>query len=81
MNLLKKEITSPRDIINYINYLTSQDLLYHFDDDAEDVLCRVSNHSRRLFTKKQCELVNKRRDEMLSVDYEFAFDYACTKLE
>jgi hypothetical protein len=80
MNLLKKRIKTIEDIVNYIDFLESQDMLYHFDDDACDVLSRVSDHSVQLFTDEECVLVDRRRNEMLKLDYEFAFDYACTKL-
>ena len=81
MNLLKKEIKTRKDIVNYINFLESEDMLYHFDDDACDILSRVSDHSIQLFTDEESILIDKRRDEMLKLDYEFTFDYALTKLD
>ena len=81
MNLLKKEIKTRKDIVNYINFLESEDILYHFDDDACDILSRVSDHSIQLFTDEESILIDKRRDEMLKLDYEFTFDYALTKLD
>jgi hypothetical protein len=81
MNLLKKRIVSREDIVNYIDYLVSEDMLYHFDDDAVDILSRVSDHSESLFTEQEAILVDRRRDEMLNLDYEFAFEYALTKIE
>ena len=81
MNLLKKEIKTRKDIVNYINFLESEDMLYHFDDDACDILSRVSDHSIQLFTNEESILIDKRRDEMLKLDYEFTFDYALTKLD
>lgn len=81
MNLLRKRIKSAQDIVNYIDYLVSADMLYHFDDDAIDVLTRVSDHEISLFTEEEAKLVDQRRDEMLSVDYDFAFEYALTKIE
>lgn len=81
MNLLKKRIVSREDIVNYIDYLVSEDMLYHFDDDAVDILSRVSDHSESLFTEQEAILVDKRRDEMLNLDYDFTFEYALTKIE
>jgi hypothetical protein len=81
MNLLKKEIKTRKDIVNYINFLESEDMLYHFDEDACDILSRVSDHSIQLFTDEESILIDKRRDEMLKLDYEFTFDYALTKLD
>jgi hypothetical protein len=56
-------------------------MLYHFDEDACDILSRVSDHSIQLFTDEESILIDKRRDEMLKLDYEFTFDYALTKLD
>jgi hypothetical protein len=81
MNLLKRRIKSREDIVSYIDFLVSEDMLYHFDDDAVDILTRVSDHELSLFTDEEAVLVDKRRDEMLSVDYDFAFEYALTKIE
>jgi hypothetical protein len=81
MNLLKRKIKTREDIVNYIDFLESEDLLYHFDDDASDILSRVSDHSVQLFTDEECVLIDQRRDEMLKLDYEFTFDYALTKLD
>jgi hypothetical protein len=80
MNLLRKRIKSTQDIVDYIDFLVSVDMLYHFDDDAVDVLSRVSDHSQSLFTEEEATLVDRRRDEMLNIDYDFAFEYALTKV-
>ncbi len=81
MNLMSKTIKTREDISNYIDFLVSEDLLYHFDEDACDILSRVSDHSIQLFTDEESILIDKRRDEMLKLDYEFTFDYALTKLD
>jgi hypothetical protein len=81
MNLLKKRIVSREDIVNYIDFLVSADMLYHFDDDAADILTRVSDREISLFTEEEAILVDRRRDEMLNLDYDFAFEYALTKIE
>ena len=81
MNLMSKTIKTREDISNYIDFLVSEDLLYHFDEDALDILSRVSDHSIQLFTDEESILIDKRRDEMLKLDYEFTFDYALTKLD
>lgn len=80
MNLLRKRIKSVQDIVNYIDYLVSADMLYHFDDDAADILTRVSDHELSLFTAEEAKLVDQRRNEMLNIDYDFAFEYALTKI-
>jgi hypothetical protein len=81
MNLMSKTIKTREDISNYIDFLESEDMLYHFDEDACDILSRVSDHSIQLFTDEESILIDKRRDEMLKLDYEFTFDYALTKLD
>jgi hypothetical protein len=81
MNLISKTIKTRKDISNYIDFLESEDMLYHFDEDACDILSRVSDHSIQLFTDEESILIDKRRDEMLKLDYEFTFDYALTKLD
>ena len=78
---MSKTIKTREDISNYIDFLESEDMLYHFDEDACDILSRVSDHSIQLFTDEESILIDKRRDEMLKLDYEFTFDYALTKLD
>lgn len=78
---MSKTIKTRKDIINYINFLESKDMLYHFDDDACDILSRVSDNSVKVFTDEQCILLDKRRDEMLELDYDLAFDYLCAKID
>jgi hypothetical protein len=46
-----------------------------------DILTRVSDHELSLFTEEEAVLVDRRRDEMLKLDYDFAFEYALTKIE
>ena len=78
---MSKTIKTREDISNYIDFLESEDMLSHFDEDACDILSRVSDHSIQLFTDEESILIDKRRDEMLKLDYEFTFDYALTKLD
>ena len=78
---MSKTIKTREDISNYIDFLESEDMLYHFDEDACDILSRVSDHSIQLFTDEESILIDKRRDEMLKLYYEFTFDYAFTKLD
>jgi len=75
MNLLKKEIRTKQDIINYIDLLHLKNMLYHFDEDADQILCHKSNFSVRAFTDEECIYLDKRREEMLCLDYDFVFDY------
>ncbi len=76
MKFLNNKINTLEDIKEYIDNLVSNDMLYNFDDDAEDIMHTVDNVSVALFTKEQCKLVNKRRDEMLNLNYDYAFEYA-----
>jgi hypothetical protein len=56
-------------------------MLYHFDDEAEDILSNISGFSDRAFTDEQCKLLNERRDEMLAIDYDYAIFTLCALLE
>jgi hypothetical protein len=75
MKFLNNKINTLEDIKEYIRNLVSNDMLYNFDDDAEDIMHTVDNVSVALFTEEQCKLVNERRDEMLDLDYDYAFGY------
>lgn len=75
MEFLKTKIKTKKDIKNYIDDLYSSGLLYHFDDNARDIPEFV-----RTLSNEQLDLLDKRTDEMLSVDYDYAFDYACNLL-
>jgi hypothetical protein len=76
MKFLNNKINTLEDIKEYIDNLVSNDMLYNFDDDAEDIMHTVDNVSVALFTEEQCKLANKRRDEMLDLNYDYAFEYA-----
>lgn len=78
MKFLQNEIKTKKDIAYYIADLYGNDMLYHFDDDAEDILSYKSGFSEPAFTTSQCELLNKRRDEMFSIDSDYAFELALT---
>ena len=78
MKFLQNEIKTKKDIAYYIAGLYDNDMLYHFDDDAEDILSYESGFSEPAFTTNQCELLNKRRDEMFSIDSDYAFELALT---
>ena len=75
MSFLTKPIKSYDDLKDYIDNLAKHDMLYHFDEDAKDILSSVSGFSEPAFTDKQCNLLNARTAEMLELDYEYAFDY------
>jgi hypothetical protein len=81
MKFLQNKIESLEDIKNYIDNLLTNDMMYHFDDDAEDILSFKSGFSDRAFTDEQCALLNARTNEMLELDYDYAFEYACLVLE
>ena len=76
MNFLTKKIKSYDDLREYIDNLAKHDMLYHFDDDANDILSVASGFEEPAFTKDQSILLNARTTEMLELDYEYAFDYA-----
>ena len=81
MKLLQKEIRTKEDIKNYIDFLITNDLLYHFDEDACNILSRKNDYSESLFTEEQCKLIDQRRNEMFKIDYDYSFEYACELLE
>lgn len=81
MEFLTKKIKSTEDIKNYIDNLFINNMMYHFEDDAKDVLSNTSNFIKKAFTLEQCKLLNSRTKEMLELDYEYAFEYALSLLE
>ena len=81
MTFLNKQIKTKQDIKNYIDNLVENNMLYHFEDDAKDILSSKSNFSEPAFTPEQCILLDARSIEMLQVDYDYTFDYACQVLE
>lgn len=81
MKFLNKQIKTKQDIKNYIDNLVANNMMYHFEDDAKDILSRASGFTKPAFTPEQCELLDKRSNEMLSVDYDYTFEYSCKVLE
>jgi hypothetical protein len=81
MKFLNDQIKTKKDIAYYITDLYDNNMLYHFDDDAQDVLSFTSNFESRAFTDEQYKLLNKRRDEMFAIDYDYAFECALALLE
>jgi len=81
MKFLQNEIKTKKDIAYYIADLYDNNMMYHFDDEAEDILSNISGFSDRAFTDEQCKLLNERRDEMLAIDYDYAFERVCALLE
>ena len=81
MTFLNKQIKTKKDIKNYIDNLVANNMMYHFEDDATDILSRVSGFTKRAFTPEQCILLDIRSNEMLNVDYDYTFEYACYVLE
>jgi len=75
MKFLQNQIKTKKDIKNYIDNLVSNNILYHFEDDSRDIV-NFTNLS-----EDTLDLLNTRTDEMLSIDYDYAFDYACEILE
>ena len=81
MKFLHNQIKSLEDIKSYIDNLLINDMMYHFDDDAEDILSFKSDFSEPAFTTEQCDLLNTRTNEMLELNYDYAFEYACSIIE
>ena len=81
MKFLQNKIESLEDIKSYIDNLLINDMMYHFDDYAEDILSYKSGFSEPAFTTEQCDLLNARTNEMLELNYDYAFEYACELLE
>ena len=81
MTFLNKQIKNKKDIKNYIDNLVANNMMYHFEDDATDILSQVSGFTKPAFTPEQCILLDIRSYEMLNVDYDYTFEYACEVLE
>jgi hypothetical protein len=76
MKFLTKQIKTKKDIKNYIDNLVKNNMLYHFEDYSRDIPAFESR-----LTQEQLDLLDLRSDEMLNVDYDYTFDYACEILE
>ena len=76
MKFLTKQIKTKKDIKNYIDNLVENNMLYHFEDYSRDIPAFESR-----LTQEQLDLLDLRSDEMLNVDYDYTFDYACEILE
>ena len=81
MKFLNKPIETKRDIKSYIDNLVENHMMYHFEDNAKDILSCVSGFEKPAFTPEQCVLLDIRSTEMLNVDYDYTFEYACYVLE
>lgn len=81
MKFLNKQIKTKEDIKNFIDNLVTNKMMYHFEDYAKDILSQASGFVEPAFTTEQCELLDKRTDEMLNVDYDYTFEYSCEVLE
>ena len=75
MKFLQNKITNQKEIKNYIDNLQSNSMLYHFDDDARDIV-DFQNLSEDIL-----DLLDTRTNEALSIDYDYAFGYICELLE
>jgi hypothetical protein len=71
MKFLSNQIKTKRDIESYIDSLASNDLMYHFDDNARDIVSFEENLSQ-----EHLDLLDIRTNEMLDIDYDYAFEYA-----
>jgi hypothetical protein len=75
MKFLQNEIKTKKDIAYYIDNLYNNDMLYHFDDDAKDII------NFQDFSNDTTDLLNARTDEALSIDYDYALEYICKLLK
>jgi hypothetical protein len=75
MKFLQNKITNQKEIKNYIDNLQSNNMLYHFDDDARDIV-DFQNLSEDIL-----DLLDTRTNEVISIDYDYAFKYICELLE
>ena len=76
MQFLNTTIRSKQDIKSYIDNLVKNNMMYHFEDYSRD----IPNFVKRL-TPEQLDLLDIRSEEMMSVDYDYTFDYACEVLK
>ena len=75
---MKNKIKSIEDVKAFVQYLIDNDQLYHFEDDPIDV---ININDEAVFTPHECDLLNKRRDEMFAIDYDYAFECARALIE
>lgn len=75
MNLLNTQIKTKQDIKNYIDDLALNNMLYHFEDDAKDIV------NFQNMPKETLDLLDLRSNEALSIDYNYSFEYMCELLE
>ena len=78
MKFLQNEIKTKKDIAYYIADLYDNNMMYHFEDDPIDV---ININDEAVFTPHECDLLNKRRDEMFAIDYDYAFECARALIE
>jgi len=76
MKFLTKQIKNKKDIKNFIDNLVENHMMYHFEDDSRDIPAFESR-----LTQEQLDLLDQRSTEMLDVDYDYTFEYACYVLE
>ena len=75
MKFLQNEIKSLEDIKNYIDNLEANNMMYHFDDDARDIV------NFQDLSEDILDLLDIRTNEALSIDYDYSFNYICELLE
>ena len=75
MNFLNNKIETKQDVKNYIDNLQANNMLYHFEDDAKDIV------DFQDLSEDILDLLDTRTNEALSIDYDYAFEYICELLE
>jgi hypothetical protein len=75
MKFLQDQIKTKASIKKYIDNLASRNMLYHFEDDARDII------NFQDFSNDTIDLLNVRTDEALSIDYDYALEYICKLLK
>ena len=77
MQFLTNQIKSSADMKSFVDNLVLNDKLFHFEDEPSEVIDRSDEP---IFTALECELVNKRIDEICELNLlESAFNYALTE--
>jgi hypothetical protein len=65
MKLISTPVTGRQEAIKLLAWLSTENLLYHPEDDANDILVKESDGNLvNLFTKEQGDLLNTRMDEV-----------------
>ena len=75
---MKNQIKNQEYLKAFVQFLNDNDQLFHFEDEPSDVISYKTNEA--LFSKDQCNTLNKRIDEicalgLLNQAFELALEY------